>query len=205
MHELLEHAMRGLPSQGRGSGWVSRRNRALLVLTELAGLSGADITTLTAGDVTVIDGAAIISTARGPITVDSVEDNVLCGPCALVRWLRTLEMAAIYPDQRVPTAVITRGAPLAADSPHACRGGNPVNPRIRHAPLLPVIDQWDWYPPGGTTTAPPPHTPRNTAKAQTHTPPDTTVRAGTRWPRNWNASPCCCWGRRHPRPVTNRT
>ena len=146
MHELLEHAMRSLPSQGRGSGWVSRRNRALLVLTELAGLSGADITKLTAGDVTVIDGTAIISTARGPVTVDSVEDNVLCGPCALVRWLRTLEMAAIYPDQRVPTAVITRGAPLASDSPHACRGGNPVNPRIRHAPLLPVIDQWGLVP-----------------------------------------------------------
>ena len=48
---LLELALRSLPSQGRRGSWVSRRDRALLILHGSAGLSAAEITDLTAGDV----------------------------------------------------------------------------------------------------------------------------------------------------------
>ena len=50
-------------------GWVARREAAVRVLTDLAGLSTVDLTGLTAADVTVLDGAATISTATRTVTV----------------------------------------------------------------------------------------------------------------------------------------
>jgi len=142
MNEVLERAMRSLPSQGRGGSWVSRRDRALLVLHGSAGLSYADMCDLTVADVTVIDTTARITTGNRTVRLTSDTDDVLCGPCALARWLRTLEMTLVYPDQRVPTAVITRSAPLAAQSPHVCEGTTRSSLALQQQTLLPQIDQW---------------------------------------------------------------
>ena len=60
--ERVAAALRGLPSHGWTAGMFGRRDRALLVLSQLAGLSYTRIATLTAGDVTVHDGTAAIST-----------------------------------------------------------------------------------------------------------------------------------------------
>ena len=54
--EKVAAALRGLPSHGWTQGMFGRRDRALLVLSQLAGLPYTRITTLTAGDVTVHDG-----------------------------------------------------------------------------------------------------------------------------------------------------
>jgi len=150
MNQQLQQALRALPSQGRGSNWVSRRDRALLVLHGAARLSCQNITELTAVDVTIADGTATITTKHRTITLTSDADDVLCAPCTLARWLRTLEMTVVYPDQRVPTAVISRGAPLAAQSPHACDGTIRCSPALQHHVLLPDIDQWGLIPPPAT-------------------------------------------------------
>jgi len=139
---LLELALRSLPSQGRRGSWVSRRDRALLILHGSAGLSAAEITDLTAGDVLVGDGTAIITTRHRTVTLTADPDDVLCGPSALARWLRTLEMTVVYPDQRIPTAVITRSPPLAAGSPHACETTTRSGPALHQQTLLPAIDRW---------------------------------------------------------------
>jgi len=70
-------------------GWVARREAAVRVLTDLAGLSTVDLTGLTAADVTVLDGAATISTPTRTVTVPPATGG-MCGPCTLARWLHTL-------------------------------------------------------------------------------------------------------------------
>src|SRR5664279_5388059 len=111
-----QEALRALPS----AGWVGRRDRAVLVLSKMAGMSDEDIAVLTAGDVVIADGAATITAATGTITLPASDDSMICGPCALARWLHLLDMTVIYPDRYVIDAVIARAAPLSADSPHLC-------------------------------------------------------------------------------------
>src|SRR5664280_3514827 len=111
-----QEALRALPS----AGWVGRRDRAVLVLSKMAGMSDEDIAVLTAGDVVIADGAATITAATGTITLPASDDSMSCGPCALARWLHLLDMTVIYPDRYVIDAVIARAAPLSADSPHLC-------------------------------------------------------------------------------------
>jgi hypothetical protein len=124
------------------AGWVGRRDRAVLVLLQMAGMSDEDIAGLTAGDMVIADGAATISAPTGTITLAASGDSLSCGPCALARWLHLLDMTVIYPDRCVIDAVIARGAPLSAGSPHLCGGTHAVTDATRQLPLLPPIDRW---------------------------------------------------------------
>lgn len=140
--ERVEAVLRGLPSHGWTAGWIGRRDRALLVLSQLAGLSFGQIAGLTAGDLTVIDGVATISTAAGRTTLEAVDDDLLCGPCTLARWVHALDLTVVYPDGRVIAAVIARAVPLTPDSPHLCQSNNTITEITRSVTLLPPIDRW---------------------------------------------------------------
>ena len=59
--QRTQEALRALPS----TGWIGRRDRAVHVLSQMAGMSDEHIATLTAGDVAIADGAATI-TAPAP-------------------------------------------------------------------------------------------------------------------------------------------
>ena len=100
------------------------------------------IAMLTAGDVAIADGAATITAATGTITLAASGDTLICGPCALARWLRVLDMTVTYPDRYVIDSVIARAAALSANSPHLCRGTYTVTDATRQMPLLPPIDRW---------------------------------------------------------------
>src|SRR4029077_18258756 len=89
----VEAALRGLPSHGWTQGMFGRRDRCLLVLSQLAGVPYRHLATLTAGDITVIDGTATVNGAAGGGTLTPNDDPVLCGPCAIVRWLEVLDVA----------------------------------------------------------------------------------------------------------------
>ena len=82
-----QEALRASPS----AGWVGRRDRAVLVLSQMAGISDEHIAGLTAGDVVIADGAATITAPTGTITLAASSDTLICGPCALARWLHLLE------------------------------------------------------------------------------------------------------------------
>jgi hypothetical protein len=166
-----QEALRASPS----AGWVGRRDRAVLVLSQMAGLSDEDIAGLTAGDVVIVDGVATISAPTGTITLPASGDTLSCGPCALARWLHLLDMTVIYPDRYVIDAVIARAASLSADSPHLCRGTHAVTDTTRHMLLLPPIDRW-----GPISAIPAQHGPRDRrqpnapghdGKARGHRPP----------------------------------
>jgi hypothetical protein len=134
--------LRTLPSHGWPEGWIGRRDRALLVLAELAGLPVEQIAGVAAGDVTIADGIATIRTQGGTTHLRGVDDDLLCGPCALARWVHALDLTVVYPDGRVIAAVIARAVPLRSDSPHLCHSNNSITELTRRVALLPPIDQW---------------------------------------------------------------
>ena len=171
--QRTQEALRALPS----AGWIGRRDRAVHVLSQMAGMSDEHIATLTAGDVAIADGAATITAPTGTITLPASEDTLICGPCALARWLHLLDMTVIYPDRYVIDAVVARAPPLSANSPHLCRGACAVTDATRQMPLLPPIDRW-----GLISAIPAQHGPRDrrqpyalghSGKARAHQPPGT--------------------------------
>jgi len=134
----VEAALRRLPSHGWINGWFGRRDRALLVVAG-AGVPYRRIAALTAGDVAVIDGVATIA-ATGPVTLHPDDDPVVCGPCALVRWLRALHLAVTTPATRTLAGAIDRAPAVDGASPHLCRSRRPLPTGIAEVPLLPPID-----------------------------------------------------------------
>jgi len=122
-------------------GWIGRGDHALLVLAELAAVSCEQVLPPTAGELTVADGVAIIRTPGGTITLQDVEDDMVCGPCTLARWMHALDVTVVYQHGRVVAAVIARAAPLTTDI-------------TRRVPLLPPIARWG--PTSGASTCPPP-------------------------------------------------
>jgi hypothetical protein len=140
--EHVHSVLRELPSHGWTAGWIGRRDRALLVLSHVARLPYPVITELTAGDLAVADGIATIRTPAGVTTLRYEEDDLLCGPCSLARWVHALDLTVVYPDGRVIAAVIARAVPLKADSPHLCQSNNSITEITARVSLLPPIDQW---------------------------------------------------------------
>jgi hypothetical protein len=114
----------------------------LLVLSQFAGLSYVQIAALAAGDLSISDGVAIVRTAGGKTTLRRVDDDLLCGPCALARWVHALDVTVVYPDGRVIAALIARAVPLTTDSPHLCQSNNGITEPTRRVALMPPDDQW---------------------------------------------------------------
>jgi len=135
----VQAALRRLPSHGWINGWFGRRDRALLVLAQ-AGGPYRRIAALTAGDITLFDGVATINTTIGSVTLHPDPDPVLCGPCALVRWLRALHLAVTSPATRTLAGAIDRTPAVEGSSPHLCRSRRPLPTGIAGVPLLPPID-----------------------------------------------------------------
>ena len=63
--EAVDAALRGLPSHGWTAGMFGRRDRCLLVLSQLAGVPYQHLATLTAGGLHIADGAATIRSPAG--------------------------------------------------------------------------------------------------------------------------------------------
>jgi hypothetical protein len=134
----IQQALRAMPS----AGWLGRRDRALLVLSQMAGLAPEEIAKLTAADVVIADGVATITTSSGVIRLAASGDALICGPCALARWLHVLNLTAVYSDRCVIDSVIARGAPLSTHSPHRCDGTAAASDSTAQLLLLPPIDRW---------------------------------------------------------------
>lgn len=137
----VEAALRAVPSHGPASGWTGRRDRALLVLSQLAGLRADTIVELTAGDITVSNGVATVRAPGGTTTLRRHDDVLVCGPCSLARWLHALDLTVVQPRQ-VAASVIARSVPLTAASPHLCDGELTLAPATRRMPVFPMTDPW---------------------------------------------------------------
>lgn len=139
----VDAVLRELPSHGWTSGWIGRRDRALLVLARRAELPATAIADLTVGDIAVGNGQAVIRRADAePVVLRRTEDCLLCGPCALARWLHALDLAGSCDDGRVVASVIGRAAPLGAHSPHVCESDVRTVREPAGALVFPPDDRW---------------------------------------------------------------
>jgi len=142
----VDAALRGLPSHGWTQGMFGRRDRALLVLSPLAGVPYQHLATLTAADICTADGITTITTTAGRWTVGGTDDPAVCGPCAVARWLKILNLAVTKPSTRTIARALKKTKPVDHRSPHICQSAPALADPTRVAPLLPPIDQWGALP-----------------------------------------------------------
>ncbi len=142
----VDAALRALPSHGWRLGWTGRRDRALLVLSQMGGLTYQSIAELTVGDISIDAGVAIVRTPGGTTTLRRADDVVICGPCALARWIHAIDLTALYPSGQVAAAIIARAAPLTSRSPHLCESRLEVAGATRLMPVIPTTDAWGPHP-----------------------------------------------------------
>ncbi|HZM65017.1 MAG TPA: hypothetical protein VFC16_01800 [Nakamurella sp.] len=144
--DAVEAALRGLPSHGWTAGMFGRRDRCLVVLSQLAGVPYRHLASLTAGDLTIASGVATISSAAGEWTTDTNDDVVVCGPCAVMRWLKTLDLAVTKPSTKTIARALKKASAVDHRSPHVCRTSPVLGEATQGVPLLPPIDQWGALP-----------------------------------------------------------
>ena len=65
--DAVAAALRGLPSHDWTQGMFGRRDRCLVVLSQLAGVPYQHLATLTAGDIYIADGVVTIRSAAGDL------------------------------------------------------------------------------------------------------------------------------------------
>jgi hypothetical protein len=144
--EAVEAALRGLPSHGWTQGMFGRRDRCLVVLSQLAGVPYRHIAALTAGDISIADGVATIRSPAGEWTLRPAEDAVLCGSCAVVRWLKILDLAVTKPSTKTIARALKKAAAVDHRASHVCQISPVLGDTTEAVPLLPPIDQWGALP-----------------------------------------------------------
>jgi hypothetical protein len=142
----VEAALRGLPSHGWTAGMFGRRDRALLVLSQLAGVPYRRLAVLTAGDIHIEEGVATIRSAAGEWNLRPADDAVLCGPCAVTRWLKILDLAVTKPSTKTIARALKKASAVDHRSAHVCHAGPVLDEATQGVPLLPPIDQWGALP-----------------------------------------------------------
>lgn len=140
----VDAALRMLPNRGWPGGLFGRRDRCLLVLSQLTQIPHKQLAGLFAKDIAVADGVATIRVAGEFRILEAVGDPVVCGPCAIARWLRAHHVIS---DPGSATRTIARLLDKATEptsnSPHLCRRRASVSDRWTASdPLLAPIDQW---------------------------------------------------------------
>ena len=142
----VELALRLLPSHGWTNGMFGRRDRYLLVLSQLAGIPYRHLATLTVGDISFTKGVATITTAGGTWSTRPTEDPVACGPCAVARWLRVLNLAATKFVTAVIADALDNATALTSESPHLCRSTRSLDSKTLPLRVLAPINKWGALP-----------------------------------------------------------
>jgi hypothetical protein len=123
-----------------------RRDPALLAMSQVAGVPYRHLATMTAGDISIADGLTAIRSPAGEWTIRADGDVVLCGSCAVTRWLKILDLAVTKPSTKTIARALKRAAAVDNRSPHVCDTALRLDDMTKSVPLLPPIDQWGALP-----------------------------------------------------------
>jgi hypothetical protein len=83
----------------------------------------------------------------GTWTLRPADDSLLCGPCAVVRWLKILDLAVTKPSTKTIAGALKKAAAIDHRSVHVfCQTGSVLGEITKAVPLLPPIDQWGALP-----------------------------------------------------------
>ena len=140
MTEKVTAALRDMSSRAGRRACLAAGTVAL-VLSQLAGVPYQHLA-LTAGDITAVDGTATIRSAAGTWTLFPRSDAVLCGPCAITRWLRVVDLAITKITTQVIADAIDEAEKVTGESPHLCQSIKKLDEATGAVPVFPPIDQW---------------------------------------------------------------
>ena len=101
-----------------------RRDRAPLVLTQLAGVPYKYIAVLTAGDISIADGVATVRSAAGEWTLRPADDAVVCGPCPFTCRVRNALPFLVMPGTSVIGPSTPNGFPAGGSQRSNRRSNN---------------------------------------------------------------------------------
>lgn len=90
--------------------------------------------------------AGSIAAAPATSSVSRLGDPVLCGPCAVARWLQTHRVIVTKIATRAVADHLDRLKPLTGESSHVCREPFSVDDRAVRDPLLAPVTQWGQAP-----------------------------------------------------------
>ena len=140
-------AMLVLPSHGWTGGLFGRRDKALLILATTTHIPYQRIATITSGHIEVAGGEARITDTAGHTTlIAAAVDPVVCGPCALARWQRIIDIDT-RPDRRANLRLLLDKAnPITSASTHTCHRPPQLHPGTAALALFPPITQWGHLP-----------------------------------------------------------
>ena len=99
-----------------------------------------------AGVLHIAESVATIRSPAGEWTLRPADGVILCGPCAVVRWLKILNLAVAHLSTRTIASALKKTNPVDHRSPHVCHTGPVLGAATRAVPLLPPIDQWGYEP-----------------------------------------------------------
>lgn len=145
--DLVNAALRLLPSRGWTAGMFGRRDKALLVLAASTDLPYRELAVMRVGQLEVTDGVAGVTDTAGELhLIEANSDSVLCGPCALIRWRRIID-TEVRGTSAQGMADLFRNAPqITAASRHPCHAPKPIRDKTLPVPLFPPINQWGHLP-----------------------------------------------------------
>src|SRR6478735_3099393 len=146
MTDQLAAALHGLRSHGWTQGMFGRRDRCLLVLSHPAGLPYKHLASSTVGEITLVDGVATVTSPTGAWTVTPDDNPILCGSCAVTRWLRIVDLAVTKINTAVIADAIDKSEAVRVESPHLCRSTKTLDEATAEVPVFPPIDQWGALP-----------------------------------------------------------
>ena len=138
----VELAMRLLASTGWIGGLFGRRDRALLTMVAHTRMPYRQIAELTVGHLHIAAGVATITDMYGAEhLIESDESPVLCGPCALARWRRLLDIT-VAKKARMSEFLTQKAKGVTENSHHPCRAPQPIDSKTLVVSLFPPINQW---------------------------------------------------------------
>lgn len=144
--ERVGAALRMLPNRGWTGGLFGQRDRCLLVLSRLAQIPHRHLAGLVADDITVAGGVATIRVAGQGRTISAMDDPVLCGPCAIARWMQTHDVIVVKIATRAVSDHLKKAETLTSASPHVCGEPLMLDDRSGSHPLLAPVNQWGHAP-----------------------------------------------------------
>lgn len=95
----------------------------------LAGVPYTHLGALTPWQLTIADGAVTVTSTTHRWVLHPEADAVVCGPCAVARWVEALDVLVTKVAMSAVADLIEQADPVTADSSHVCQVVPALMPR----------------------------------------------------------------------------
>lgn len=138
----VEEVLRLIPSHGWPAGLFGRRDRCLLLVSQIGGLSHTEVHALGLGDVQV-EGHGLAVRGRGrTVHITGRDDPRICPACIYRRWQLVRDALERLPSIRPLRRQFHEACAVTATSPHVCH--SPGRHDASSMPLFIAADQHGW-------------------------------------------------------------